>query len=312
MTLDWAVWPLLLLWSALSPFVAGARNNLESIRRPTLPQSGTTVLDAQGLAWVRQAYLVSLIGGFVFLFVLEGGSPAPSYRLKHVLRNVGLFALVLLVADGLVLGLLFHTPVRLAESHGLLSPLALSPLTVYFFGFILLDLFAYWYHRLSHRVGWLWRFHAVHHSDPHVDASTSLRSHPLEVSLSVVCIMSLCQWLGIPLWVEGARAVIANPWAMFQHASLPRSGWLERSWGWLLATPAIHLVHHSTDIKEMNSNYGVVFSCWDRLFGTYLKPKEPAPRSYGLTGLLGDSWQSMTGMLLTPIRIKTRDTPREP
>lgn len=270
------------------------------------------MLSEQALEWIRQAYLVGFVGAFFFLIVLEDGQrPAEETgRLRHVLRNLGVFALVLLLADGVVLGLMFRTPYRLTESDGLLTSLKLNPLVLCAIGFVLLDLVEYGFHRLSHRWHWLWRLHAVHHSDPMVDASTALRSHPVEVSISVVVKVMLCLGLGIPLWAEGARAVVANPWALFQHANLAGSGRVNRSLGWLLATPAMHKIHHSTDLRETNTNFGVIFSCWDRFFGTYAHPQDNATRTFGVAGLTGESWQTLTGMLLTPLRARNLDIPR--
>lgn len=273
------------------------------------------MLNEQWLDWIRQAYLVSSFGAFVFLVVLEGGvsSDKPtSARLRHVLRNLGLFALVVLIADGLVLGVLFDTPYRLSASNGLLTPFELSPLACFAIGFVLLDFMAYWLHRISHRWRWLWRLHAVHHSDTSLDASTALRAHPVEVSISVVLIVAILHGLGIPLWVEGARAIIANPWAMFQHSSVSRIDWLERSLGWILATPDIQKIHHSTEARQINSNFGVVFSCWDRLFGTYLDPAQESVLDVGVPALSDDTWQTVGGMMLTPVKARGLDIPRWP
>ncbi len=270
------------------------------------------MLDSQGLEWVQRAYLFSLVGAFAFLVVLEGGSSglALSVRLRHVLRNLAVFVLAILIADGLLLGLIFQVPYRLTETNGLLSPLGLSPYGFFAIGFVLLDLLAYWFHRAFHQWPWLWRIHAIHHSDTALDASTALRNHPIEVSLSALAIMAFCQGLGIPMWVEGARAVLANPWAMLQHANLGHIHWLENKLRAILATPDIHKVHHSIDGRETNSNYGVVFSFWDRLFGTYLTPGTQPVRSYGVATLTEDNWQTVKGMMLMPWKARQINPPR--
>jgi len=265
-------------------------------------------MNGESLHALTQAYLVANIGVFAFLVVLEGGRDAlvaTSGRWRHVLRNLGLFATVLFFADGVVLGWWLGVPSMLTLSAGWLTPLDLAPLTQFALGFVLLDLVDYFYHRLSHRWRPLWLLHLVHHSDPHVDTSTAVRFHPVEVSIEMTLKLLLLLALGIPLWVEGARAVVLNPVSVFQHANIAYPRWLESAIGWLLVTASMHRVPHSPEPHETNSNYGVVFSCWDRLFGTYVAPSGPRPQRYGLAGITDEArWQSVAGMLLTPVRAR--------
>ena len=265
-------------------------------------------MSGEALRALSDAYFVANVGVFAFLVVLEGGRDAlvaTTGRWRHVLRNFGLFATVLLIADGVVLGWWLGVPSMLTLSDGWLTPLGLPPLAQFALGFTLLDLFDYFYHRLVHRWRPLWLLHAVHHSDLHVDASTAVRFHPLEVSIEMTLKSLLLLALGIPLWVEGARAVVLNPWSAVQHANIVYPRRLERAIGWLLVTAPMHRLHHSPEPRETNSNYGVVFSFWDRMFGTYVAPSGPGPQRYGLARLGGEArWQSVAGMLLTPVRAR--------
>jgi sterol desaturase/sphingolipid hydroxylase (fatty acid hydroxylase superfamily) len=256
---------------------------------------------------LRHAYTVANLGAFAFLVVLEGGRDALEAiprRGVHLLRNLGLFALVLIVADGVVLAWWFGVPSMLTVSNGLLTPLGLSPVTQFAAGFVLIDLVDYGFHRLAHRWGWLWRLHVVHHSDPHLDVSSAVRFHPVEVSIEVALKAALLLALGIPLWVEGARAVVLNPLSFVQHANIGFPRGLERAFGGLLVTPWMHRLHHSPEPAHFNSNFGAVFALWDRLFGTYVRPQNARPVRYGIPTLADDRWQSIGGMLLTPIRAR--------
>jgi sterol desaturase/sphingolipid hydroxylase (fatty acid hydroxylase superfamily) len=264
-------------------------------------------MSEHALAMIRYAYYFGGLGAFAFLVTWETGDPKstpPPHRLRHILRNLALLGLVVVIADGLVLGWLMHVPQRLTESRGLLSDLAPPAAVLLGLGFLLADLFDYAFHRLLHRWRWLWLIHSVHHSDPHLDASTGGRFHPAEVVLEVVLKTIIFLALGIPLWVEGARAVILNPLNLAQHANVEYPRWFERGLGWLLVTPGIHRIHHSPEMRETNSNFGAVFSFWDRMFGTYLEPDLTREPAYGLRKLVTDSWQSVTGMMLTPIRAR--------
>jgi sterol desaturase/sphingolipid hydroxylase (fatty acid hydroxylase superfamily) len=263
-------------------------------------------MTAQGLALLLQVSLVLTIGGFAFFVTCEDApaDPAANRRWRHLLRNGGLFLLALLLSDVLLLRPELGLTTRPVASPGLLTPLAL-PLAVQIVGgCLLLDLYHYTFHRLAHRWRWLWLFHAVHHSDPTLDTSTGLRFHPVESVLNSVVAVLLLLALGLPLWLLFAQALVVNPLNYYQHANLRTPEWVPRRLGWLVVTPPMHRLHHSPDPAATNSNYGVVLSCWDRLFGTYRAPVAERPAAYGLRRLAGDAWQSIGGMLLTPWRAR--------
>jgi sterol desaturase/sphingolipid hydroxylase (fatty acid hydroxylase superfamily) len=127
----------------------------------------------------------------------------------------------------------------------------------------------YGFHVISHKVPLLWRLHRVHHCDVHLDVSSALRAHPIELvvllalTLPVVAIFGLS---AVALAAYESVEVIAN---MITHANIRVPKAVERYAGWLLITPAVHRLHHSSLQLETDSNYGNVFSFWDRLFGTY-------------------------------------------
>ncbi|MGE5088239.1 MAG: sterol desaturase family protein [Candidatus Levyibacteriota bacterium] len=263
------------------------------------------MIDPHSLYLLRLAYFGAFIGASAFLVTWEGGNPQwrpPARRWRHIARNLAIFLLAVVVADGVVgLGML-HVGSRLNDlPAGLLTPLDLPVWALALAGLVAADLAAYAFHRLSHRWRWLWLIHSVHHSDPDLDASTALREHPLEMVCDVALVAAVLTLLGIPLWVEGLRAVALNPQAIAQHANIRYPRWVERAFGWLLVTPALHRLHHSPDPRKTNSNYGMMFSIWDRIFGTYHRP-DPIPAScFGLDRLQGERWQTVSGMLLTPV-----------
>jgi sterol desaturase/sphingolipid hydroxylase (fatty acid hydroxylase superfamily) len=248
-------------------------------------------------------YYVSFAGGFAFLTVWEGDVGRD--RLLHIGRNLVLLAAVILVADFVVGDWLLGAPSKIAQMPpGLLSALSASFAVQIIVGIFASDLFDYAFHCLCHRVRWLWLFHAVHHSDPTLDASTGVRFHPVETSLNVAGKIGLFMVLGLPLWIEGARTLVLNPLVLAQHANVRYPRWFERGLGWLIVTPGLHRLHHSPDANDYNSNFGFIFSFWDRLFGTYHTPElERAPR-YGLAALGAAPWQTLSGMLLTPWRAR--------
>ena len=127
----------------------------------------------------------------------------------------------------------------------------------------------YGFHVISHKVPLLWRLHRVHHCDVHLDISSALRNHPIELIVLLVFTLPVVAIFGlsaVALAAYESVEVIAN---MVTHANIRLPKTVERYAGWLLVTPAVHRLHHSSLQVETDSNYGNVFSFWDRLFGTY-------------------------------------------
>ncbi len=135
--------------------------------------------------------------------------------------------------------------------------------------FIILD-FAVWLQHLAmHRLPWLWRMHAVHHSDRDLDATTALRFHPFELIVSTLYKSAWVALLGAPVLVALAFELWLNANALFNHSNIRLPGWTDRWLRKILVTPDMHLVHHSTLPDEQRHNYGFALTIWDRLFGTY-------------------------------------------
>ena len=137
--------------------------------------------------------------------------------------------------------------------------------------------FAIWLqHWASHKIGWLWRIHRVHHLDLCVDVSTAVRFHPAEIIVSLAYKTLLIIGLGIsPLAVASFEILLAAS-AMFNHANIRLPGLLDRVLRRLIVTPDMHRIHHSIDRLEHDSNYGFFFSFWDKVFGVYTEnPKTP-------------------------------------
>lgn len=135
--------------------------------------------------------------------------------------------------------------------------------------FVILD-FAVWLQHLAmHRVPWLWRMHAVHHSDRDLDATTALRFHPFELIVSTLYKSAWVVLLGVPVLVALAFEVWLNANALFNHSNIRLPTRTDRWLRKLLVTPDMHLVHHSIIVDEQRRNYGFALTIWDRLFGTY-------------------------------------------
>ena len=172
-------------------------------------------------------------------------------------------------------------------------------------GFLLLDLLHYAVHRLEHAVHLFWRFHALHHSDPDVDVTTAVRHHPVEYVMG-----SAVYWLAVLVLDIPAIAALGHGLAVFATAAIQHGNVRlpERLEQWLqpvLITTDLHRIHHSVAFDQANSNYGAVFSVWDRIFGTYtrLSRAQHDRIVFGVQELPGSDCLNPSAMFLTPWRI---------
>lgn len=133
---------------------------------------------------------------------------------------------------------------------------------------VLLDLFVYWWHRANHEVRFLWRFHHVHHLDEFLDSTSALRFHFGEVLLSALARGLFIIVLDVPLVAALLFETLLLAAAIFHHSNLALPRWLERPLSWVIITPSIHWVHHHAIRRDTDSNYGTLFSFWDRLFAS--------------------------------------------
>jgi sterol desaturase/sphingolipid hydroxylase (fatty acid hydroxylase superfamily) len=143
--------------------------------------------------------------------------------------------------------------------------------------FLLNDLAYYADHRMAHRVGFFWALHTTHHSSREMNLLVSSRGTPLDLGGVMSPTYFLLPVLGVPPAMFLAVKFFGNLWGIFNHTRLvKRMGVLEK----LLATPANHRVHHGTEPKYLDRNYGQTLIIWDRLFGSYQREEEEP--TYGL------------------------------
>lgn len=145
----------------------------------------------------------------------------------------------------------------------------LSLPVIYILCFLLTDLSLYIFHFLSHKISFLWKLHSVHHVDEHVTAKTAILHHPLESLASLFFVLFFAVVLGIPVIVLILYAGIATFHNFFSHANIALPTRVDRTLRLFIVTPDMHRTHHSIEMHEGNSNFGQIFTIWDRLFRTY-------------------------------------------
>lgn len=152
---------------------------------------------------------------------------------------------------------------------------------------ILLSVFAldftfYLWHRLNHRLPWLWRFHRVHHADPDLDVTTAFRFHFGEVALSSVFRFLQIFLLGVTPAVLAGYEIVFQIATFFHHGNVRLPVALEKALLKVVVTPRLHGLHHSEIATENHSNYSVIFSVWDRWCATATPAFPEHPVNIGL------------------------------
>ncbi len=168
--------------------------------------------------------------------------------------------------------------------HGLLSGLADGPVK-WLLSFVLFDFAVYVWHYLGHKNEFLWRFHKIHHSDKSFHVTTGLRFHVFDQLLEVIfkCLCTIA--IGVDAKVVVVCEVARMFFVLFHHANIafPGEKWLS----YVVITPFLHRVHHSTRRSEHDSNYGIVLAVWDLIFKTR---KELVPKNIGLDLIEADNF----------------------
>jgi sterol desaturase/sphingolipid hydroxylase (fatty acid hydroxylase superfamily) len=200
---------------------------------------------------------------------------APRRRLTAGKSRRWLSNLGLVVVNGVVVRIVAPLGVvgvaLLAESRGwgLFNNLTLPYGITVALCVVVMDLAVYLQHVMFHAVPLLWRFHMVHHADLDFDVTTGLRFHTIEILLSLGIKAAVALLIGPPMFAVIIFEVLLNATSMFNHGNVRMPIHLDRLLRWLVVTPDMHRVHHSTVASETNSNFGFNLPWWDYLLGTY-------------------------------------------
>jgi sterol desaturase/sphingolipid hydroxylase (fatty acid hydroxylase superfamily) len=172
-----------------------------------------------------------------------------------------------------------------AEGVGLLNRMDMSVWMAIPIAVLGLDGVSYFWHRANHRIRLLWRFHQVHHSDPNFTATTALRFHFGELLLGLPLRLFAVAILGISIPGVIVFELIFAFANFFEHGDIDLPLDLEKRLAFFLITPALHRRHHSREAHLLNSNYGTIFSFWDRAFRSFGSSGSEVQIRIGLPGV---------------------------
>jgi len=248
------------------------------------------------------------LGIFALMIIWEALSPRRSLHITRKQRwpvNLGLAATNMVIMRLTVGSLAYLSAIDAAErGFGLLNWLAAPEWLTITVTLLALDFAIYLQHILSHKWLLLWRLHQVHHTDLEFDATTAVRFHPLEILLSMFYKVLCIYLLGANPLAVIAFEIILNGAATFNHSNINIPPTLDKKLRWLIITPDMHRIHHSTIQHETDSNYGFSISCWDRLCRTYVEEPEhdQTTMAIGLTPFREVSELSFWRLLLLPFK----------
>lgn len=258
------------------------------------------------LVSIDLSYAQNFMGAFglAFLWVLESWVPfrkGRCRRLRHAARNLTLGLLNAATLALLAAPLMVRMTSWAEQSGiGLLRLVSLPVAVSTLLGLVLLDGWMYLWHRANHRFPLLWRFHRVHHSDPALDVTSAIRFHTGEILISAMLRLALIPLFGLSLWQLLLYDTLLLHVIQFHHSNVRFPERWDRWLRILIASPAMHRVHHSRIRSETDSNYASIFSGWDRLGGTFHWRHDVENICYGLDSYDAEKWQQLKGLLQTP------------
>lgn len=215
-----------------------------------------------------------LVSGITLFWLIENAFPLFKFRYnkyKHAGINI-FFTATTIVVNFVLAFLLVKTSQWVVSAEvGLLQWLPDLPIWAQLLvGLLLMDLVGAWLiHWIQHKVKWMWKFHLVHHTDTHVDTTTANRHHPGESFFRFVFTLLAVVVAGAPMWIVFAYQSLSVALSQFNHANIRLPKWIDKFVSWFIVTPNMHHVHHHHQQPYTDTNYGNIFSFWDRLFGTF-------------------------------------------
>lgn len=217
-----------------------------------------------------------LIGGLTLFWLLDGAVPLFRFKYhkwKHAIPNIFFTLTTIIINFVLAFLLLKAADWVVANDFGIINWLPDMSLGLYvLLGVLLMDFIgAYLAHYVEHKVKPLWMIHLVHHTDHKVDTTTANRHHPLESLIRYAFTLAGVFIIGAPIGIVMLYQSMSLVATQFSHANIKLPKTVDHFISYVLVSPDMHKIHHHYVLPYTDSNYGNIFSIWDRIFGTYMK-----------------------------------------
>lgn len=215
---------------------------------------------------------VLFFGLFGVLFVTEKWIPRRSYAESQKRRRLtNIVFLASTVAMTTVIPISFISVALWAQSQqlGLLNQLEANSVAVIVATLLARAFVSFFTHFLGHKIPFLWRLHRVHHLDTELDVTSTTRFHPLEFVVNLAIGVPMIVAIGMSPWVLVVYEFLDVAVTLFTHSNIRLPVRLNAVLRYVIVTPDLHRVHHSSWQPETDSNFGAVFPIWDQIFGTF-------------------------------------------
>jgi len=198
---------------------------------------------------------------------------------------------------------------------GLLHDTDLPWIVIFLVAALVMDFAGYLLHIAMHKVPWLWRCHMIHHCDTSLDWTSSHRHHPLEAAITAVVAVPVIALLGPPVSVMVAYQTLRLVLVIWGHVNTYIPEPVDRFLRLFVVTPDFHRLHHCSEQRFTDSNYGGISPWFDYLFRTASdRPfAEHRTMEIGLENFRELSDSRLDRLLLMPFRSPNpgRDSPAE-
>lgn len=248
-----------------------------------------------------------LVTGITFFWLVENAFPLFNFKYKkwqHAGINFFLTFTTILINFCLAFILLQTADWTVKHNFGILHWIAKVPIALYtLIGLLLLDLIgAYLVHLIEHKTKILWRFHLIHHTDTWIDTTSANRHHPGESVIRFVFTTLGVLIVGAPMWMVFLYQTLSVVATQFNHANIVLPKKIDVLLSYFIVSPDMHKVHHHYTLPYTDSNYGNIFSVWDRLFGTFMTlPREEI--KYGIdTHMKEEEHNQLRNLLKIPFQ----------
>jgi len=248
-----------------------------------------------------------LAGGITFFWLIESAVPLFKFKYdkwQHAVINIFFTITTVIINFCLALILLKAADWATIHHFGILNWLPEFNIWIFaLIGLLFLDLIgAYLIHLIQHKIKLLWRFHLIHHTDTWIDTTSANRHHPGESVMRFIFTTLGVLIVGSPIWMVFLYQTLSLVSTQFTHANIVLPKKLDNFLSYFIVSPDMHKVHHHYVLPYTDSNYGNIFSVWDRLFGTF-KTLDREKIIYGVdTHMKPEENNKLTNLLAIPFQ----------
>ena len=190
------------------------------------------------------------------------------------------------------------------ENFGLFNRIDVNWAIVLVLALLLRGFISFFTHYLAHKIPLFWRVHRVHHLDTEIDVSTNVRFHPFEFLINIAIGIPIVMLFGLPVWVLMFYELFDVIITLFSHSNISIPKKVERILRYIVVTPDLHRVHHSSHQPETDSNFSAVFPIWDIVFGTFRTEtlNNATEMELGLKEVRDERTNNILWLLLSPFK----------